>query len=391
MYSSIDILLFNALQGDEMSSNKQITSTVTDEGKLEIAITESERPIPGDDEVLIQVEATPINPSDLGLLIGPGDINTLKAEDSKIIMDVPKAIMGAMEPRLNKPMPVGNEGSGVVIEAGVNAQELLGKVVSVVGGGMYTQYRCLPAASCMVMNEGTEPRDCASSFVNPLTALGMVETMKMEGHTALVHTAAASNLGQMLVKICKDDGVQLVNIVRKQEHVDLLKSFGAQFVCNSSDDGFMEQLTSAITETKATLAFDATGGGELAGKILACMEAAARKNATEYSPYGSTDHKQVYIYGALNQSGITLPNNRSFGMYWGIGGFLLTPFLGKVGFEKMGELQARVASEIKTTFASTYTQEVSLEEVLTLESLMVYAKQATGEKFLINPNAKKIT
>ncbi|MFL2717955.1 MAG: zinc-binding dehydrogenase [Gammaproteobacteria bacterium] len=374
-----------------MSSNKQITSTVTDEGKLEIAITESERPIPGDDEVLIQVEATPINPSDLGLLIGPGDINTLKAEDSKIIMDVPKAIMGAMEPRLNKPMPVGNEGSGVVIEAGVNAQELLGKVVSVVGGGMYTQYRCLPAASCMVMNEGTEPRDCASSFVNPLTALGMVETMKMEGHTALVHTAAASNLGQMLVKICKDDGVQLVNIVRKQEHVDLLKSFGAQFVCNSSDDGFMEQLTSAITETKATLAFDATGGGELAGKILACMEAAARKNATEYSPYGSTDHKQVYIYGALNQSGITLPNNRSFGMYWGIGGFLLTPFLSKVGFEKMGELQARVASEIKTTFASTYTQEVSLEEVLTLESLMVYAKQATGEKFLINPNAKKIT
>ena len=374
-----------------MSSNKQITSTVTDEGKLEIAITESERPIPGDDEVLIQVEATPINPSDLGLLIGPGDINTLKAEDSKIIMDVPKAIMGAMEPRLNKPMPVGNEGSGVVIEAGANAQELLGKVVSVVGGGMYTQYRCLPAASCMVMNEGTEPRDCASSFVNPLTALGMVETMKMEGHTALVHTAAASNLGQMLVKICLDDGVQLVNIVRKQEHVELLKSIGAEFVCNSSDDDFMEQLTSAITETKATLAFDATGGGELAGKILACMEAAARKNATEYSPYGSTDHKQVYIYGALNQSGITLPNNRSFGMYWGIGGFLLTPFLGKVGFEKMGELQARVASEIKTTFASTYTQEVSLEEVLTLESLMVYAKQATGEKFLINPNAKKIT
>ena len=374
-----------------MSLNKQITSTVTDAGKLEIAITESARPIPGDDEVLIQIQATPINPSDLGLLIGPGDINTLKAEDSKIIMDVPKAIMGAMEPRLNKPMPVGNEGSGVVIEAGANAQELLGKVVSVVGGGMYTQYRCLPAASCMVMNEGTEPRDCASSFVNPLTALGMVETMKMEGHTALVHTAAASNLGQMLVKICKDDGVQLVNIVRKQEHVDLLKSFGAQFVCNSSDDDFMEQLTSAITETKATLAFDATGGGELAGKILACMEAAARKNATEYSPYGSTDHKQVYIYGALNQSGITLPNNRSFGMYWGIGGFLLTPFLGKVGFEKMGELQARVASEIKTTFASTYTQEVSLEEVLTLESLMVYAKQATGEKFLINPNAKKIT
>jgi NADPH2:quinone reductase len=185
-----------------MSTNKQITSTVTDAGTLEIGIAESERPIPGDDEVLIRVEATPINPSDLGLLIGPGDINTLRVEDSKIIMDVPGAIMGAMKPRLNKPMPVGNEGSGIVIEAGVNAQELIGKVVSVVGGGMYSQYRCLPAASCMVMNEGTAPRDCASSFVNPLTALAMVETMKMEGHSALVHTAAASNLGQMLVKIC---------------------------------------------------------------------------------------------------------------------------------------------------------------------------------------------
>ena len=369
-----------------MTTNKQITSTVTDQGKLEIAITESARPVPKDDEVLIEVQATPINPSDLGLLLGPGDINTLKVEDSKITMDVPAAIMGAMKPRLNIPMPVGNEGSGIVIEAGANVQEFIGKVVSVVGGGMYSQYRCLPAASCMVMNEGTEPRDCASSFVNPLTALAMVETMKMEGHTALVHTAAASNLGQMLVKICAEDGVQLVNIVRKQEHVDLLKSIGAQFVCNSSDDDFMDQLTAAVIETKTTLAFDATGGGELAGKILTCMEVAARQNATEYSPYGSTQHKQVYIYGALNQSGITLPNNRTFGMYWGIGGFLLTPFLGKVGFEKVGELQARVANEIKTTFASTYTQEVSLEEALTLEALMVYAKQATGAKFLINPN-----
>jgi NADPH2:quinone reductase len=372
--------------GEKMTTNKQITSTVTDQGKLEIAITESERPIPKDNEVLIEIQATPINPSDLGLLLGPGDINTLKAEDSKITMDVPEAIMGAMKPRLNIPMPVGNEGSGIVVEAGADAQEMMGKVVSVVGGGMYTQYRCLPAASCMVMNEGTQPRECASSFVNPLTALGMVETMRMEGHTALVHTAAASNLGQMLVKICLDDGVQLVNIVRKQEHVDLLKSIGAHFVCNSSDDDFKEQLTAAIIETKATLAFDATGGGELAGQILTCMEIAARKNATEYSPYGSTQHKQVYIYGALNQSGITLPNNRTFGMYWGIGGFLLTPFLGKVGFEKVGELQARVANEIKTTFASTYTQEVSLEGALTLEALMVYAKQATGEKFLINPN-----
>tara|TARA_B100000945_G_C20423734_1_gene619304 strand:+ start:3850 stop:4956 length:1107 start_codon:yes stop_codon:yes gene_type:complete len=367
--------------------NRQITSTVTDQGKLEISIIESERPIPGDDEVLIQIMASPINPSDLGLLIGPGDINTLKVEDSKVTMDVPSGIMEAMKPRLNKHMPAGNEGAGVVVEAGTNAQELMGKVVSVIGGGMYSQYRCLPASSCMVMNEGTEARECASSFVNPLTALAMVETMKTEGHSALIHTAAASNLGQMLVKICMQDSIPLINIVRKKEHIDLLKSIGAEFVCNSSDDGFINHLTSSITQTKATLAFDATGGGELAGKILTCMEVAARKNSREYTPYGSTDHKQVYIYGALDQSKIMIPNNRSFGMYWSIGGFLLTPFLGKIGHEKVLELKSRVANEIKSTFASNYTKEVSLEEALTLEAIMIYAKQATGEKFLINPSA----
>lgn len=369
-----------------MSTNKQITSTITDKGKLEITITESSRPVPKDDEVLIEVKASPINPSDLGALIGPADVNTIKIENSKISMDVPESVMWAMKPRLNIPMPVGNEGSGVVIEAGANAHDLLGKVVSTFGGGMYSQFRCMPATSCMVMEDGTEPRECASSFVNPLTVLAMVETMKMEGHSALVHTAAASNLGQMLVKVCLDDEIPLINIVRKQEQVDILKNLGAEYICNSSDDDFKDQLTNAILETKATLGFDATGGGELTGQILTCMEIAARKYAKEVTAYGSTNHKQVYIYGALNQSRITLPNNRAFGMYWSIGGFLLPAFLGKIKPEKVMELQARVANEIKTTFASHYTKEVSLEEALQLESLMVYAKQATGEKFLIKPN-----
>ena len=371
--------------------SKEIRSMVTGDGNVEISIAKVDIPTPADDEVLIEIYAEPINPSDLALLTTfGGDVSNIKisgsGDNTVASMSVHPAVMRSMKSRVGQSMPVGNEGAGVVVDAGINAKSLIGKTVGLAGGAMYSQYKCAPAVNCLVMDDGIAPSEAASSFVNPMTALSFVETMKMENHSAIVHTAAASNLGQMLVKICVDDGVQLVNIVRKQEHVDLLKSIGAEFVCNSSDDDFMEQLTSAITETKATLAFDATGGGELAGKILTCMEVAARKNATEYSPFGSTDHKQVYIYGALNQSGITLPNNRSFGMYWGIGGFLLTPFLGKVGFEKVGELQARVANEIKTTFASKYTQEVSLEKALTLEALMVYAKQATGEKFLINPN-----
>ena len=212
----------------------------------------------------------------------------------------------------------------------------------------------------------------------------MVETMKLEGHKALVHTAAASNLGQMLNKLCNKDGVALVNIVRKPEHVKLLKSIGAKYVCDSSQPSFMDDLTDALVATGATLAFDATGGGKLAGQILTCMEIAANKTAKEYSRYGSTTHKQVYIYGGLDRSPTEL--NRNFGMAWGIGGWLLTPFLQKIGPEAAQKLRERVAAEVNTTFASTYTKEVSLAEALTLPAIGVYGKQATGEKYLINPN-----
>jgi NADPH2:quinone reductase len=250
---------------------------------------------------------------------------------------------------------------------------------------MYSQYRVLKVSQCLLMNEGVSAKQGASCFVNPLTALGMVETMRQEGHTALLHTAAASNLGQMLVKICLKDGVELVNVVRKQEHVDLLKGIGAAHALNSSDPGFMGDLVSALTATDATLGFDATGGGTLAGQILTAMEVAQNAKMGEFSRYGSTTYKQVYIYGGLDRSPTTL--NRAFGMAWGLGGWLLTPFLQKIGQAGADALRQRVADEITTTFASHYTCEISLAEMLTQAHLEGYAKQATGEKYLVTPNA----
>ncbi|MFT4821654.1 MAG: NADPH:quinone reductase-like Zn-dependent oxidoreductase [Candidatus Azotimanducaceae bacterium] len=369
-------------------TSKEIRSEVTSAGKLKLSIESVPMPVPGDNEVLIKIDASPINPSDLGLLIGPADVSTMtvtgSGEDAVVTMDIPAAMMKAMAARVDESLPVGNEGAGVVIATGAGAEALMGKMVGVAGGAMYSQYRVVPATSCLVMHDGTTAAQAASCFVNPLTALGMVETMKLENHTALVHTAAASNLGQMLVKICKADSVALVNIVRKSDHVDLLKSLGAEHVCNSSSETFMDDLVDALVATGATLAFDATGGGKLAGQILTAMEIAANKTAKEYSRYGSTVHKQVYIYGGLDRSPTTL--NRAFGMMWGIGGWLLTPFIGRIGMEKFGVLRQRVSDEIGTTFASTYTSTVSLAEVLDPEAIKVYAKQATGEKYLINPN-----
>lgn len=303
-----------------------------------------------------------------------------------VTADIPAGLMKNLAGRLDQSLPVGNEGAGVVVAAGDTeaAQALMGKTVAILGGAMYAQYRTMKARQCLVLPEGTTPAEGASCFVNPLTALGMVETMRQEGHTALVHTAAASNLGQMLQKICLQDEVQLVNIVRKPEQEAILKGIGATHVVNSSHDTFMEALTQALVDTGATLAFDATGGGKLAGQILTCMEAAANRTAQGYSRYGSTVHKQVYIYGGLDRGPTEF--NRNFGMAWGMGGWLLTAFLQKIGFEAAQKLRERVAREVKTTFASHYTQEVSLAEALQLDAISVYSKQATGEKYLITPN-----
>ena len=372
--------------------SKEIRSNVTSDGNIEISISSVEKPVPAANEVLIKVEASPINPSDLGLLISfAADLDSLNVsgsgDETVAKMKVHPGLMKAMTPRLDQSMKVGNEGGGVIEDAGTDAENLIGKTVGVAGGAMYSQYRCVPANSCLVMDDSTTSAEAASSFVNPLTVLGFIETMKMENHTAILHTAAASNLGQMLVKVCKDDSIPLVNIVRKSEQVDLLKNLGAEHVCNTSEPDFMDSLVNALVATGATLGFDATGGGnegKLAGQILSAMEIAANKTAKEYSRYGSDTFKQVYIYGGLDQSPTIL--NRSFGMQWALGGWLLTPMIGKIGMERFQQMRERVAKEIKTTFASHYTQEISFEEMLQPETIKAYAKQATGEKYLVTPH-----
>jgi NADPH:quinone reductase-like Zn-dependent oxidoreductase len=372
---------------DLPSSSRQLLSCVTSSGKLQLTIGETQIPAPADAEVVVRVEASPINPSDLGLLLGMADItNAQTVGVNHVEADVPANILPALKARFDEAMPVGNEGGGVVVAAGDSpeAQALLGKTVGVLGGAMYSEYRTLHVSQCLVMHDGVTPAESASCFVNPLTSLGMVETMQREGFSALIHTAAASNLGQMLQKICIADDVALVNIVRKPEQAQLLRDIGATHVCDSSLPTFTEDLTNAIVATGAYLAFDATGGGELANQILVAMEAAANETATEYSRYGSSQEKQVYIYGGLERRPTTL--TRSYGLQWGVGGWLLTPFLQKIGRERAGELRQRVADEIKTTFASSYAQEVSLNQALDLDVLKSYALQATGKKFLINPS-----
>ena len=372
------------------NSALQMRSNVQGDAKLEISLAEVPIPEPGEGEVLIRIEAAPINPSDLGLLFGPADMRTAKSGGSAarpvVTADVPEKLMGGVAARVDQALPVGNEGAGVVVKAGASdaAQALVGRTVAILGGATYAQYRCMRAEHCLVLPEGTTPAEGASCFVNPLTALGMVETMRLEGHTALVHTAAASNLGQMLVRLCAKDGVGLVNIVRKPEQLAVLSGIGAAHVCSSSESTFRDDLTEALVATGATLAFDATGGGELAGQILTCMERAAMRNSKEFSRYGSTVRKQVYIYGGLDRSQTRF--DRNFGTAWGIGGWLLPPFLQRIGPEAAQKLRERVAAEIKTTFLSRYAKEVSLAEALSLDEIATYGKMATGEKYLINPN-----
>lgn len=365
----------------------QLRSLVKD-GALRLSLERVPIPTPADDEVLVRVEATPINPSDLGLLLGPADLTTANVSgdgDAAVVTArIPPELMRAVALREGQSLPVGNEGAGVVVDAGAGAKQLVGKTVAILGGAMYAQYRTVKAADALVLHDDATAKDGASCFVNPLTALGMVGTMRLEGHSGLVHTAAASNLGQMLVKICLADGVPLVNIVRKPEQAALLKGLGAQHVVDTSQGSFMGDLIAALDATGATLAFDAIGGGPLAGQILTAMEVvAARKGGGAFTRYGSTTHKQVYIYGGLD-TGPTLLN-RAFGMAWGLGGWLLTYFIQKVGPAEAQRLRQRVADELKTTFASHYTAELGLADVLDPGTLAAINKKATGEKYLILP------
>jgi NADPH2:quinone reductase len=368
----------------------QLQSLVRSDHTLELSLATVPVPEPGPNEVLVRIEAAPVNPSDLGLLLAGADVSTATSAgtpDRPVVTAlIPDAAMRGLTARVGESMPVGNEGAGTVVAAGAAdaAQRLLGKKVAAAGGAMYAEYRAVDPAFCLELPPDATAADGASAFVNPMTALGMIETMQMEGHVALVHTAAASNLGQMLNRLCQEDQIPLVNIVRKREQEELLRAAGAAFVCDSSKPEFMDDLTAALTHTGATLGFDATGGGKLASQILSCMESAANATATSYSRYGSAVHKQVYIYGSLDKSPTEL--TRNYGLAWGIGGWLLTPFLGKIGLEGLLRLRERVAAGLKTTFASTYAAEVSLPGALALDSLAAYAQQATGQKYLIRPD-----
>ena len=378
----------NIMSNNVPEKGLQLRTLVKSSGELELSLAEVDVRKPNDDEIVIQVEATPINPSDLGLLVGAADLSNAKqtgtADRPVITAPVPAPAMRAMAARMDQSLAVGNEGAGTVVAAGSSdaAQALLGKKVTGLGGEFYAQYRILNVAQVMELPADASARDGASCFVNPLTALSFPETMRMEGHKGLVHTAAASNLGQMLNKICLADGVPLVNIVRKPEQEKILRDLGAKHVVSTSSDSFMEDLIDALAETKATLGFDAVGGGPLTGQILTAMEAAASRGA-EYSRYGSAEPKHVYIYGRLDMSPTLIPPG--VGMAWGTGGYLLTYFLQKVGAEGRAKLRKRVMDELKTTFASHYTDELSLSEALNLDTLKAYNAKRTGEKYLINP------
>lgn len=369
----------------------QLRSLVEADGTLRLSLERVDVPAPGDGQVVVRVDAAPINPSDLGLLFGGADMAaatfTGSGEASTVTAPISPNVLRLLAGRIGDSLPVGNEGAGTVVAAGSSApaQALLGKTVGLMGGAMFSQYRCVDVSQCLELPAGVTAVQGASCFVNPLTVLAQVGTMRREGHTALVHTAAASNLGQMLNRLCLADGIALVNIVRSSEQEQLLRSAGAKYVCNSTAVSFTDDLTAALTATGATIAFDAIGGGRLAGQILSSMEAALVASAAEYSRYGSTTHKQVYIYGGLDRGPTEL--NRNFGMAWSVGGWLLTPYLAKVGPEEVQRMRQRVAAEITTTFASTYTRQISLVAALSPEALAGYAKQATGEKYLVTPNA----
>lgn len=369
------------------TTGRQLHSRVASDGTLTLSLADVPVTPPGDGEILVRIEATPINPSDIGLLFGAADMSTATTGGTPdrpvVTAHVPPALQRAMAARADQALPVGNEAGGTVIAAGLDAQSLVGLTVGIIGGAMYADYRTVRARDALVLAPGTTAEQGASCFVNPLTALGMTETMRREGHTALVHTAAASNLGQMLNRICLADGIGLVNIVRSAAQAATLRARGAAQVVDTSDPGFMGALTDALAVTGATIAFDATGGGKLAGQILTAMEAAVNRQPGEYSRYGSSVHKQVYIYGGLD----TRPTefNRGFGMAWGIGGWLLFPFLQKIGAADAQRLRDRVVAELTTTFASHYSHRIGLAEALSLDAIAGYNRRATGEKYLIVP------
>ena len=364
----------------------QMQSCVHENATVECALVEITIPDPKPDEVVVAVEAAPINPSDLGLMFGAADLSSVQEVERNgqpaLLLDVPAAAMRAMAPRVGHWMGVGNEGSGRVIAAGDGeaAQALLGQRVGMFGGEMYAAYRCLPAAQCIAFPDTISAEQAASCFVNPMTALGFLETRDMESHGAMVHTAAASNLGQMLVRLCQADKIPLVNIVRSEAQVTLLRDMGAEWVLNTQSEQFMPELIKALKATGATVAFDAIGGGRLVNRILTAMEIAAAQTGP-WSRYGSEEVKQAYIYGQLDMSATEL--TRGYGWVWSVSGWLLTPFMNRAGPDRVARMRQRVVDEIDSTFLSHYSSRLSLQASLSAKAVADYGARKTGQKTLL--------
>jgi NADPH:quinone reductase-like Zn-dependent oxidoreductase len=360
---------------------RSLHSTLTADAKIRISLSEIDLGEPGADEVIVRVDAAPVNPTDLYLMLAMADLTRATTEGGALVAPVPAAVVAMAAGRVDKPVPIGTEGAGIVVAAGANAQALVGKIVAAANGGMFATHRKLPAAAVRELPAGRTAEEGASSFVNPMTALSFVETMRAEGHRAIVHTAAASNLGQMLVKICAADSVPLVNVVRRPAQVEQLRALGAEHVVDSSAATFADDLVAAIGATHATLAFDAIGGGSLGSQILTAMERVAAREMTTYSHYGSSTLKQLYIYGSLDRSPTTLV--RTFGLSWGIGGYLVSNALRKLGMDAYGRMTRRVMAELTTTFHSHYQGRIALEQLLDAAVVRRCAETATGEKYLL--------
>ncbi len=378
------------MHGSAPNTGLQLTSTLAPDGVLTLELRDVPIPAPGPGQVVVRVEATPVNPSDLITLLPGADAAeaeySLAGESPRVTVRLAPHIAAAFQGRFSQPLAVGLEGAGTVVAAGDDARHLLGKRVAVLSlaRGLFAQYCTVAAAECLPLPEGISARDGAGLFCNPMTALAMVETLRLDGHRALIHTAGASNLGQMLVRICREDGIPLVAVVRREEQVALLRDMGATHVCNSSAPDFDRQLIRAIEETGATAAFDAIGGGDMAHRLLSAMEVVAASRLAEYSPYGSPSPKRVYVYGRLDRSPMVI-RHEHYGLLWEVGAWVMPPVLEHIGPEKTAQLTGRILDNPTTTFASPYAREVSLAEVLRRDTLVACSRLATGQKYLINP------
>ena len=363
---------------------RQLFTTLESDGTLTVAIEDVSFPDPVGNQVLVKMEAAPINPSDLAILAGAADLENAEYSDGKYVATVPEPFNTASKPRHGLKLPAGNEGAGTVVAVGDSdmAKALMGQRVACVPGNAYSQYCLADAAMCLPLGDHSA-EDGASAFVNPMTALGFVENAKMDGQEAILHTVGASNLGQMLTRICKEDGLGLVNIVRKDDQVALLEKLGSTHVVNSSGDGFGQELRSAIADTGAFYGFDPIGGGKSVDMVFRAMEQVAVSQMTEYSRYGSNQAKRMFIYGRLDTSPTILTPSYGFG--WTLSGWLLFPFLQSVGMETVGRMRQRVLQELTTTFHSHYKKRVNLDEMLTREAVTDYRAMRTGEKYLVTP------